>query len=96
LTVSTVPVPGTQSSTKVSPASSFLWSVNTWLMRITPGISLENALRSMLSSMPRENSLPNSAESMSRSMVMVMRLGPGAASTCSVVVAFWPRYRPAV
>ena len=96
LTVSTVPVPGTQSSTKVSPSLSRLWSVNTWLMRITPGMSLEKAERSMLSSMPRENSLPSSPESMSRSMVMVRRLGPGAANTPSVVVAFWLRYRPAV
>ena len=65
-------------------------------MRITPGISLENALLSMLSSMPRENSLPNSAESISRSMVICMCLAPGAASTSSVVPAFFARYRPAV
>ena len=43
---------------KVSPGMSFLWSEKIWLMRITPGISLEKAALSMLSSMPRENSLP--------------------------------------
>jgi hypothetical protein len=89
LTVSTEPVPEIQSSTKVSPVLSTLWLLNTWLMRITPGISWAKLPFSMLSSMPRENSLPSSAESMSRSMVMVMRLGPVWSSRPSGVVAFF-------
>ncbi|MCY1559855.1 hypothetical protein D9M68_969320 [compost metagenome] len=81
---------------KLSPLLSFLWVAKIWLMRSTPGMSLEKAARSMLSSMPRENSLPSSAASMSRSMVMAMRLGPGSASTASGVSALALRYRPAV
>ncbi|MNR63920.1 hypothetical protein D3C85_1863880 [compost metagenome] len=65
-------------------------------MRSTPGMSLENAARSMLSSMPRENSLPSSVESISRSMVMLMRLGPLSAATSCVEPAFLSRYSPAV
>ncbi|MNT52789.1 hypothetical protein D3C72_1898290 [compost metagenome] len=50
----------------------------------------------MLSSMPRENSLPSSVESISRSMVMLMRLGPFRAMISAGVEAFFSRYRPAV
>ena len=78
-TVTCVPVPGSQSTTNCSPAMSFLCSEKIWLMRSTPGISLEKAALSMLSSIPRENSLPSSVESMSRSMVTLMRLGPRSA-----------------
>jgi hypothetical protein len=94
--VITVPVPGTQSMRKLSPALSFFTSEKIWLMRITPGMSEENRALSMLSSMPRENILPSSEASMSRSMVTFIRLGPGAASTSSGVPAFLLRYRPAV
>ena len=65
-------------------------------MRMTPGTSLENAARSMLSSMPRENSLPSSAESISRSITMRMRLGPLRAWMSCGVVAFFSKYKPAV
>ena len=37
----TVPVPGTQSMVKVSPAFSCFWSENIWLMRSRPGMSCE-------------------------------------------------------
>ena len=47
--------------------------------------------RGELSSTPRVNSLPSSLASMSRSIVTVTRLGPGSASTASVVSAFLPR-----
>ena len=65
-------------------------------MRSTPGTMRENAARSMLSSMPRENSLPSSVESISRSMVMLRRLGPRWLATSCGVEAFFSRYRPAV
>lgn len=49
-----------------------------------------------LSSTPLVKSLPSSFASMSRSMVMATRLGPGAARASSVVDTFLPTYRPAV
>jgi hypothetical protein len=43
-----------------------------------------------LSSTPLVKSLPSSLASMSRSIVMDTRLGPGAASASSGVETFWP------
>ena len=87
LTVITVPIPGTQSMLNCSPGSSFLWTEKICPMRTTLGISLENAALSMLSSMPRANSLPSSPESISRSIVMATRLAPGSAMTSCAVLA---------
>ncbi len=49
----------------------------------------------MLSSTLRVNSLPSSPASISRNMVIAMRLAPGEAITSSGVADFLPRYRPA-
>ncbi len=96
LTRTTVPLPGVQSTLKLSPGSSFFLAAKISPMRMVPGMDLTNSSRGALSCMPRVNSLPSSLASISRSITTWMRLGPGAASTASVLAALAVRYRPAV
>ena len=96
LTSTVVPTPGTQSTEKLSPATSFFLAEKISAMRSVPGMDMLNSSRGALSCMPRVKSLPNSLASMSRSITTCIRLGPGAASTASGVPALLPRYSPAV
>ena len=91
LTSTVVPVPGTQSTEKLSPATSFLRAEKMSAMRSVPGMDLLNSSLGALSCMPRVNKRPNSLASMSRCMTTCSRFGPGAASTASGVVALVPR-----
>ena len=91
----TVPVPGSQSIENDSPVSSFFRAEKMSLIFMVPAMDFENSSRGALSCMPRVNSLPSSLPSMSRSMTICMRFGPGAASTASGVVALAFRYRAA-
>jgi len=83
LTRTTVPLPGIQSTPKLSPGRSFLREEKMSAMRIVPGIDLLKSSFEALSCMPRVKRRPSSLASISRSITTCMRLGPGVASTCS-------------
>jgi len=95
-TSTTVPTPGTQSTEKLSPATSFLRVEKMSAMRSVPGIDLLKVSFGALSCMPRVKSLPSSLALISRSITTCRCLGPAAASTAAGVAAWLARYRPAV